>query len=243
MSLKRLISKEAYNALSAGIKELYSERGDNYALDLSSDDDDVTALRAAKDHETAARKAAEKKLRDLENEAERKKVAENEEKLRNAGKFDELEAAYKKKLADAEIAHKEAITKKDTFIRNSLIDGEAGKLAGEISNNPKLMSRFIKDRLTVDFDGDTPTLRVLDASGKVTASTLADLKKELVDNPDFSSLIVGTKARGGAASEKGSGRPVPSLSPGGGASGKNASPSFAQMRPSDLVAALADRAK
>jgi hypothetical protein len=40
---------------------------------------------------------------------------------------------------------------------------------------------------------------VLDSKGQASASSLDELKKEFVDNPRYSSIVVGTRATGGNA--------------------------------------------
>jgi hypothetical protein len=94
----------------------------------------------------------------------------------------------------------EVVGKKDRYIREMLIESESKSLAMRLfGDKAELGLPHIRSRLAVDFDGDKPTLRVLDNSGSVAASTLADLEKEIVADTKFSAILVSSNASGGGA--------------------------------------------
>lgn len=102
-------------------------------------------------------------------------------------KHSKLEKEYESKLSEA-----------NKFISENLMNSYSDSLASEISKEPKLMKRFIKDRLYVDFDDDGPKLKVKDQSGQPSSATLEELKKELLTDETYSAILVGTKASGAA---------------------------------------------
>lgn len=198
MALKRKITKEAFDKLSADLKTEYVERDGEYVLDIDGEED-TGALKRAKDRETQLRKDAEKKARELEEQL----AAVSDVDARKKGDIETLEKSWKKKHDETEAQYKARIDKLTSYTTKTLLDGTASQIASKISTVPALMAKAIRERLSVDFEGDEPTLRVLDASGKPSALTLEQLSQEFVANKEFSSIIVGSKASGGGASKDG----------------------------------------
>jgi len=200
MALKRKITKDDFDKLSADIKAEYTEKDGEYVLDLDGDgDEDVGALRRAKDRAAQERKealarakAAEDKLAELDNNDARK-----------SGDIERLEASWKDKLDTQKTEYEDRLTTKDTFISQTLVDSVAQNIANSISTVPALLLPHIKARLTADLDGDSPTTKVLDADGKPSAATVKELTQEFVDNKDYASIIQANKASGGGAPDKG----------------------------------------
>ncbi len=198
MALKRKINKEAYDALPDAVKAEYKTEGMDFVLDVEGFEDPAPELRRARDREKQRAEDAEKKLAPLQ-----AKVTELEDQLKldptKRGDIATLEASWKQKLADAEKAGTATADALRASVTKLLRDGAATALAGEISTAPNLLLPHLMSRLTVDFDGDEPQLRVLGADGKISAFTVDDLKKEFVANQDFAAIIVGSKASGGGA--------------------------------------------
>ena len=219
MALKMKLAKAEFDKLSDAIKAEYVEDGDEYRLDVSGVED-TGALRRAKDREVQLRKDAEKKLR--ETEAELSDAKDNT-------KVRQLETD----LEAEKTAHKATGEKYQGAFKKRLVDAEATALATKISKVPSLLSRVIKDRLSIDFEGDEPTLRVIGADGKVDPKlTLGDLEKELVANKEFADIIIASKASGGGA-------PKTTQSGGGAPNSNPEKPAdLSSMKPSDLAAAM-----
>lgn len=199
MTLKRKIDKATFDKLSKDLQAEYVEKDDEYILDLygGNDDDDNGALRRAKARAVQERKDAEKRAK----EAEAKLAELDDNDARKSGDIEKLEASWKSKL-DAQKAESDAtINSKDAFISSTLIDNVANAMAAKISTSPALILPHIKSRLQADLSGDAPTMKYLDASGNST--TAEALEKEFVDNKDFASIIVASKAKGGGAPDKG----------------------------------------
>lgn len=80
---------------------------------------------------------------------------------------------------------KERIARESMAIAASLADGA----------NAELLQEFISRRLSVDGD----QVKVMDANGNLTVSTIEDLKKEFVTSGKYNALIRQSKAEGGGA--------------------------------------------
>lgn len=207
MALKKKIDKAAFDKLSADVKAEYIEKDGEYVLDVEGDDggDDVGALRRAKDREVQARKEAEKKAR----EAEAKLAEIDSNDARKRGDIETLEKSWKEKHDQTVAEYDGKLKSKDAFISRALVDNVANAIANEISTAPKLILPHIKARLIADLDGDEPTTKVLGTDGKLSAATVDDLKKELLDNKDYSSILRANKASGGAPGQKNGSAPSP----------------------------------
>lgn len=198
MALKKKLTKEEHAKLSAELKAEYIEDGDGFRLDVAGEED-TGALKRAKDREAQLRREAEEKLR----EAQAQLDALGSDDARKKGDIATLEKSWQKKLEDATTAANAKISKLTAHTTKTLLDGTAHQIAAKISTVPALMAKAVRERLTVDFEGDEPTLRILDASGKPSALTLEQLSQEFVANKEFSSIIVGSKATGGGAAKDG----------------------------------------
>jgi len=135
-----------------------------------------------------------KRLADEEKENAIKKAAKDlEEKNLSDGNFEQLHKSAMDKL---DLVTKEFNDLKSSS-ENSLIKSEATKLSAKLSDgdNVSLMSEFVTKRLKVDNN----EVKVLDASGALTISTLEDLENEFKNDPKFSSLLKGNGSSGGGA--------------------------------------------
>lgn len=224
MALKKKITKAEFDKLAKHFQDEYAADGDSYKLDVDGDED-VTALKNAKDHEKAERKNAEKLLREANAKLEEIEEAANKGK----GDVTALENSYKAKLETQRTELQAKIDKHTATITKNLVGAEAVKIAMELAPKAhKLLIPFLEKRMQADFEGEEPKTRILDAAGKPSAMTFEDLKKEFVDNKDFSSIIVASKASGGAGGDNKS----------GGAPQNNKPADLGTMSPKDLAATL-----
>jgi hypothetical protein len=197
MKLKAKINKDDYEKLSEELKKLYWANGDEYQLQVEGmkTEDDIAALKRAKDREAQEKRDAVKELNEL-------KAAQDKDKddnARKAGDIDTLTRSYEEKLANQKTEYDTKLGTKDQFIRDTLVDSKANELASKLFTVPSAMLSYVKSRLSVDFEGETPTLRIMDAAGKVSAASVDDLQKEILANKEFSSILVGSKASGSGA--------------------------------------------
>lgn len=193
MALKKKLSKADFEKLPDHFKSEYVEKDGNYVLDL--DDEESGALLRAKDREKELRKAAELEAKEL-----REKLAGFEEgDARKRGDITTLEKSWQSKLDETVKGLTEKLSKKDSYLKNNLVDSVALQIASKISTSPALLVPHIKARLAADLDGDTPSTKVLDAKGQLSALTIEELQNEFVTNPDFGAIIIGSKATGSRA--------------------------------------------
>ena len=192
MALKRKLSKTDYEALSDTLKGEYKEKSGEYFLDVDGDED-ITPLKNANERNKAERDQALKEKKELQDRLDAIEADKNK------GDFDAMNKSWQTKHDKTvkEAAAKEA--KLQSALSKKLVDNEAERLATKLSaKNAKVLMPLIKMRLAADFEGDEPTTRILDADGKVSALTIAELEAEYIANPDYSGIIDGSKASGGA---------------------------------------------
>lgn len=195
--LKRKIDKDAYDKLDDSVKKMYADKDGSYVLQLEGDDD-AAELKRAKDREVQARKDAEKKAKELQEQLD--EATGNDAKKR--GDIETLEKSWREKNEKVTKELTDKLSAKDAFIQKTLVDSVATSLAAKLAGDKStILLPHIKARLTADLAGDAPTTKVLDATGKPSALSIEDLEKEFVANKDFSSIIVGSKASGSSASK------------------------------------------
>ena len=191
--MKFKISKAEWEKLSDEQKALYTAKGDDYQLvieGLPDFDGMQSKLNTLLDETKAAKKAKE--------EAEAKAKAEAEEAARKNGNVEALEKSWGERLAQSEAAYKAEIEKYHGQVSKLMVTNEAQALATKLfGKNAALLQHHITNRLSLEKgeNGDFKT-RILDAEGKPTAHTVADLEKEFAGKDEFKSFLVTTKATG-----------------------------------------------
>jgi TolA-binding protein len=196
--LKRKLDKQAFEALHEALKEYYVESDGGYTLQAEPDEE-IGALKRGKDREAQTVTELKQQLKELKAKLEE---TDNMD-ARKRGDIETLEKAWKDKNEKMQSEYEARLSTKDQFIKNTLVDNVASALASELFTVPKAVLPYLKSRLSADLDGESPTTRVLDETGKPSASSIDDLKKELLANKEFSAIIVGSKATGGGASKDG----------------------------------------
>lgn len=205
MALKKKITKTEYEKLATHFQGEYKADGDNFVLDIDGEED-IGALKRAKDREVQRAKDLEdenKKLKAEKDEADRKAAEGADADLRKKGDIANLEKSWETKFNKQKEENAKLLERRDNFLRQQLVDNVAIALAGEISTAPKVMLPHIRARLTADLEGEKPVTKILDPDGKINpAATIEDLKKELIANPDFATIMIGSRATGGGANDK-----------------------------------------
>lgn len=203
MKRKVKISKDQYDALSDADKFLYVEDGDKgYKLDI--DDSEVAEeMRRARDREKVRADDAERRVTDLET---RLSSLEGDD-ARKRGDISAIERSWQEKLDKQKNDSDKLVTGLKTQLEKVMVDSAVDAISHEIFAKPSRDSRLIRDRVYIDYDGETPVVRVRDKDGKASALSLEDLKKETLDNADYADILVGSKATGsgGAGGNQGGG--------------------------------------
>lgn len=203
MKRKLKITKEQYDALDDAGKAFYVEDGKGgYRIDV--DDSEVAEeMRRGRDREKLRADDAERKAQDLET---RLSALEGDD-ARKRGDIATIERSWQTKLDAQKADSEKTITGLKSKLENVMIDSAVDAMAHEIFVKPGRDARLIRDRVYIDYDGDTPIVRVRDKEGKASALTLDDLKRETLDNKDYADILVGSKATGsgGAGGNQGGG--------------------------------------
>jgi hypothetical protein len=197
--MKRRITKAEYDALPDAVKAFYTVDGDNFKLMLT-DDDDPDALRRARDREKQEAKDAKKRVAELEAELDTLKTGD----ARKTGDIKLIEESWKTKLSASESQRDTRIKALIGNIEKMLVEGETTKIASAITKpeNAFILTPHIQGRISIEWNGDEPTVRVKDRQGKPSAMSTEDLQKEFASDSRFSTLILGSKGSGAGGPDK-----------------------------------------
>jgi len=134
-----------------------------------------------------------KKAKDLQREAEVVATREAEEKAKKDGDFQQLH----KSSEEARQALEERLTELMSANANEKRNTAAIKISSELADgyNAELLSGFVASRLKYTDDG----LKVVDAAGNLTVSTVDDLKTEFQADARYAALLKGNQSSGGSA--------------------------------------------
>lgn len=198
MALKKKLDKTAYDALPEHFKSEYIADGEGgFKLDVEGDED-AGALKRALLREKE--NAATSKTRLAEVEAQLEEMTAGD--ARKNKDIATLEKGWQKKADESKAAYEERINKLTSHATKNLVDNVALSMATKLSpKNTALLLPHIKARLIADFEGDEPATKILRADGKPSDLTIEQLHAEFVANKDFSSIIIGSQASGGAGQQ------------------------------------------
>lgn len=204
MKLKRRITKEEFDALPDNFKESYIENGSDFALDLDGDED-TGALKRALDR----LRVENKENKDLVSKLTKQIEELDNNDARKRGDIATLERSWKEKLDVQKKESDDKISVYQKIAKSNIVDSAVSSIANKFKT-PSLIAQALKSRLDVDFADEKASIRVLDKEGNVSALSISDLEKEFLENKEYSSIIIGSKAAGSASS-------VPSSTTGGSA--------------------------
>jgi hypothetical protein len=192
---------EAFRPLYVADKEL------GFKLDVEGREDPAE-LRRAKQRETEGRKAAEKKLADIEAAQAAKDEEARLAKLelaKKTGDVDSLNRSWQEKfdsaLAAKDAEYKPALTSMESDLTREMVDRHATSLAASIAlpGSEDVLFPHIQRRLRIEIRDGKRTTVVQDKEGKASAMTMEDLKKEFMADARFAPLLVGSRASGGGS--------------------------------------------
>jgi len=153
---------------------------------------------AALKDSVAALEAKNREL--LQEKSDAKKAAEKaaQEAARKSGDVEALEKSWQEKLANETKSRDEKLSEYQKMINRMTVGTEAQRMASELAvqGSADALLPHIERRLDVEVVDGHPKVRVLDANGKPSASTLDDLRKEITEAKAFAPLLVGSKASG-----------------------------------------------
>lgn len=184
------------------IKSFYAEQDGKFVLNVAEFtaaqvEKSTSGLKAKVDELLGEKKTAAAKAKEAEAAAQ----AAKDEAARNSGDVEALEASWQAKL-NAAIAEKDgAIGALQGSVEKLTVGQQATAIAAEmaVQGSASVLERIVRDRLTVEMTENGPLVRVLDAAGKPSASSIDELKKELAGDEALKPILVGSKASGGGA--------------------------------------------
>lgn len=195
MALKKVL--DTLDGLPAEVAKEYKEKDGKFYLDIDGDDSEsrISHLTQKKQIAEEHRTKAEKRAQELQDELDNLR--------RGAIPKDDLEAleqSWKNKLTTTESQYKEQTAKLRKQLHKTLVEDTAQRIASELSTVPDLLAPTIANRLSIEEteSGDI-RVRVKDAEGKPSASTLDDLKSEIRSIEKYAPILVGSKGSGGGA--------------------------------------------
>lgn len=137
-----------------------------------------------------------------EAELEKKRLAE--EAARKNGDLEAIENSWREKLNNTEQELKSKYDSAQKRIHELTVGRTAQELAGKLAkpHAQRLLAKEINERLTLDENG---SVRVLDAQGKPSALTIAELETELRNDVTYQDIILINNSSGGGATGGGFG--------------------------------------
>lgn len=225
---------DSLDGIDEKYSELYSEQDGKFVFQTPD------ALLRAKQREKDEKQRKATELEELtsrlaaiesERETERQRLKEEQEKLerekhRKSGDLEALEKSYEKKIEEINQSHKAAVTGLNSAIEKLTVDTQAQEMAARLAGERAgLLLPHIRPRLKVEMADGLPKVKVLDLAGNLSASSVADLEKEIDNTETFYPLLTRSKGSGGGANG--------SHSRGGGASGKTMTRSEYEAIPLD----------
>lgn len=170
----------------------YVKDGEEYVLQTEGEAPGVEAMRRARDNEKEQHKTTKSRLRDLETEMDglRTQLADK------SGNSDTIHKSWEKKFNDKVAEYDGIVAGLNSTLSNVTV-GSVAKDLSKIFIAPKFAERAIRDRLTTEIVDGVPHVRVLDANGKPSAMTIAELEKEFREDESLAGALVGSQGSGG----------------------------------------------
>lgn len=188
---------------------MYVEKDGKYVLNIEGlpQPEDVSGLK----NQMQTLLAEAKEAKRLKKEAEDLAQTEREEALRKSGNVEELEKSWSEKYSKREAELNGLLEQERGTLTTQIRDLTVGRTATDIATtlaipgSAKALLPHIERRLSVEQRDGKPAVVVLDQAGKLSATTLDELKAEFMNDPAFGPLIAGSKASGGGAGGAGKG--------------------------------------
>ncbi|AGL85574.1 hypothetical protein [Pseudomonas protegens] len=200
---------DTLEGVDESVRAFYTEKEGKYVLGIEGlpQPEDVSGLKSKVQELLDEKKAADKARKDAEEQARQ----EREEALRKSGNVEELEKSWSEKYSRREAELAGQLEAERNTLQGQIRDLTVGRTATEIATtlaipgSAKALLPHIERRLSVEQRDGKPTVVVLDQAGKLSATTLEELKSEFTKDPAFGPLIAGSKASGGGAGGAGNG--------------------------------------
>lgn len=155
---------------------------------------EIEGLKANRDEILGELKTFKAKAR--EEEAARVKLAE--ETARKNGDFEALEKSWAEKFTAREQELSDLLSQRESVIADLTVGATAARLASElaIKGSEKVLERIVRDRLGFEVAEGQHKVFVKDEAGQRSASTIDDLRKEILSDSALKPILQGTQATG-----------------------------------------------
>lgn len=200
---------DSLEGVDESVKALYVEKDGKFVLGIEGlpQPEDVTGLKT----QMATLLSEAKEAKRLKKEAEDLAQAEREEAARKSGDVEGLERSWSDKYNKLQSELGGQLEQERNSLQGQIRDLTVGRTATDIASSlaipgsAEALLPHIERRLSVEQRDGKPVVVVLDKEGKLSASTLEELKAEFANNAAFAPLIAGSKASGGGAGGAGNG--------------------------------------
>ena len=190
---------DAIDDLDDAVKALYEPAGEKYRLKVDGvpagiKPEDFDALKSSVER-------LEAKNRELLEEKKRAKQEAEQAALdaaKKGGDVEALEKSWQQKVQAIEQDLAAKIAQYERMVSDMTSGAEAIRAASELalSGSADVLLPHIQRRLSTEVKDGKAIVRVLDADGRPSAMSIADLKKEIAANPAFAPILVGARANG-----------------------------------------------
>ncbi|QDH83824.1 hypothetical protein Axy06_009 [Achromobacter phage vB_AxyS_19-32_Axy06] len=203
--MKFYLSKAEWDALDDNQKAFYKMAADGrYKLTLPDDDRDeqVAHLTQKKGIAEEHRSNAEKKVQELTAKVEEltAKIEKGaDDTHRKNGDVEALDKSWATKFDKQKTEYEATISALNASLNEHLVTSVAQRMASDISTAPELLAPVIAKRLRVEQVDGKHVTKVIDDAGNLSASTLADLQKEIAGKKEYASVIIAGKGSGGGS--------------------------------------------
>lgn len=200
---------DSLEGVDESVQALYVEKDGKFVLGIEGlpQPEDVSGLKSKVEELLGEKKAAEKARKDAEDQAR----LEREEAARKSGDVEGLERSWSEKYNKLQSDLGGQLEQERSTLQTQIRDLTVGRTATDIATtlaipgSAKALLPHIERRLSVEQRDGKPSVVVLDQAGKLSATTLDELKAEFMNDPAFGPLIAGSKASGGGAGGAGKG--------------------------------------
>jgi hypothetical protein len=200
---------DSLDGVDESVRALYTEKDGKFVLGIEGlpQPEDVSGLKAQVQTLLDEKKSEQRKRQEAEDAAR----LEREEAARKSGNVEELEKSWSEKYSRREAELNGMLEQERGTLGNQIRDLTVGRTATDIASalaipgSAEALLPHIERRLSVEQRDGKPVVVVLDKQGKLSASSLDELKAEFANNTAFAPLIAGSKASGGGAGGAGNG--------------------------------------
>jgi chromosome segregation ATPase len=203
---------DSIDDLDDGVKGLYEQTEDGkFRLSLEDGPEDKSEELKKLQDSVAALEAKNQEI--LGERAKAKKKAEEaaREAARKAGDVESLEKSWQEKLNSVSQEKDTVIQTYEKTIYDLTVKSAATQMASKLAlqGSADVLLPHIERRLKVENKDGQALIRVLDKSGNLSANSLSDLEKEILETEAFAPILQGPKSSGTGETPKDRGKSTP----------------------------------